>query len=529
LVQDAFITKYNRLPSASLVKAILLNSAEDVGIKGIDFLSGYGTLNADAAVKTVAENRLLEDEMVLNQTKSYTFTVPPAIAQLKLTVVWTDTPAVVNAVPALVNDVDAVLKLPSTGEEWLPWVLNPYPLKDSLMLSPLRKKDTLNNVEQISIENPLPGNYVLEIKGSRILGTNQTFSIAYQLDTLTSFQFTYPTASDVPVAGKTNVIRWQSNIIAEGVVEYSRNGTFWQTVTATADLSKPYQKWETPDTTAFFLLRVRIPSQGKTFTSDTFLVSKPINLQVGFNCPDSFLLFWNKQPVNQYQLYSLGTKYLEPILLTGDTIRTFTKAQSPSLYYSVAPVVNNKRGLKSYTINYATQGVGCYLRTFFASLETNKTLLTATLGTTYDVAAVSFQKVTTSGLQLLQTINGPSVISLSVVDPSLTRGLNRYQLAITLKNGNILYSPLETIYYFPDLPVIIYPNPARQSESIKLIVKDPFTYSIEIYDVMGKKIRSKALDGFTTSLEPFVLSKGLYFIKITTQEGKLSTQKLIVQ
>jgi hypothetical protein len=528
LLQDLYFKTFNKLPTASLLKAAIINSAEDVGEKGIDFSSGYGSINAIDAVKTIIENRFFEEELSTNETKTFTLAIPANVAQLKVTLAWTDTAATVNSGKALVNDLDASIKQAATGQVWLPWTLNTYPSKDSLLLAAQRKKDTLNNVEQITIDNPAAGNYILEIKGSSIKTLGQLFSIAYQFDTAGAFKFTYPTGSDVIAANSTNIIRWQSTSKENGIIEYTNNGVNWQSI-STVDSSKQFVKWVTPDTTTTYILRARMSISNKVFVSDTFVVSKPTSLNVGFNCTDSFLLFWKNHSANHYKLYQLGNKYLEPILQTSDTARIFNKADFPSMYYSAAPIVKNKMGLRSYAIDYSKQGVGCYLRTFFASLENNRALLDASLGSIYDVASISFNKITPLGIKLVQSFNQPTAISLSAVDQSLTSGLNTYQLIIKLKNGGLVTSPLETVYYFPDKPVIIYPNPAQQSEPIKLIVNLPFTYSIQIYDMMGKLVRKKTLEAFTSSLEPFTLSKGLYIIKVSTAAGKLFTQKLVVQ
>ena len=375
LVQDAYKSMKGSLPPASFVKAVLLNSAEDVGAKEIDFSSGYGSLNTAAAIKTVLEENFIEDAISQNGTKTYSFTVPAATAKFKLTLVWTDTAAIPNAAKALVNDLDAVLKFNSTGQEWQPWVLSHAAHKDSSAISAVRKKDTLNNVEQISIEDPQPGTYNLEVKGSRVISASQSFSVAYQVDTVNSFIWTYPTGSDILNAGQTNILRWQTNSTGNASIEYSVNGNTWNTITTTADVTKQYYKWKMPDTVTTALLRMNIPALTAPFVSDTFPVSRSTDLEVGYNCPDSFMLFWNEAPVNNYQVYVLGEKYLEPLISITDTFKVFKKTQHPDLFYSVAPFINGKAGQRSYTVNYTLQGVDCYFRTFYGFLDGNRLYL----------------------------------------------------------------------------------------------------------------------------------------------------------
>ena len=53
VLQQAYKELNGNFPSAALVRAILLNSADDVGPKGIDFVSGFGAVNAYKALLDV--------------------------------------------------------------------------------------------------------------------------------------------------------------------------------------------------------------------------------------------------------------------------------------------------------------------------------------------------------------------------------------------------------------------------------------------------------------------------------------------
>lgn len=529
LAQHAYRLTHSTLPSAALVKAALLNSADDVGEKHVDFISGYGSLNAYAAVNTINENRFFESSVMQGQVKTFPIVVPANIAQLKITVAWTDTSANVNASKALVNDLDALLQLPVTNETWQPWVLSSYANKDSLLLPAVRRKDTLNNVEQITVDNPQTGNYSLQITGSKVRTTNaQSFAVAYQFDTLDIFHWTYPSSNDVLIAANSNVIRWATNIQGNGAIEYSTNGTQWQTIDPSVNLSSQYFRWNVPDTVTTALVRMRFSSL-PTVVSDSFVISKPITLNVGFNCPDSFLLYWNKFKSNQYQLYRLGSKYLEPLQTITDSFVVYQKRQHPELFYSIAPVINNKPGLRSFTVNYEKQGVGCYVKTFYALLQNlNTAFLTTELSSLYNVSEVSFQKVTAAGVQTLKTISNPTSQNLNFADLNLVQGANVYRLQIKLSNGNVLYSNSDMIYYFTDHPVLVYPNPVKQNHLINIVAQDPGIYSIKVYDVNGRLVYQQLLNNISQQIMALRLSKGLYVIKVIADGGKPFTQKLIV-
>jgi hypothetical protein len=529
LIQQAYKKDFGHLPDAALVKAVLLNSADDIGQKHVDFVSGYGSLNAFAAVNTIKEKRFFEGSVGQSGAKSFPLTIPAGVAQLKITITWTDTAASANASKALVNDLDAELQLPSSNEVWQPWVLSSYPNKDSLLLPAVRKTDTLNNVEQITVDNPQAGDYLVVIKGSKIqTASSQRFSAAYQLDTLNQFTWTFPTATDVLTSATTNVIRWQSNINGTAALEYSTDGVQWSVIDPSVNLTKQYFKWQVPDTVATGFLRMNLPAI-TTVLSDNFVISPQETIKVGFNCSDSVLLYWNNFRLNQYQLYRLGEKYLQPLQTVADTFIVFQKKQHPDLFYSVAPLINGKPGLRSFTINYTTQGVGCYVKTFFALLQNQNTaFLTTELGTLYNVSEISFQKISASGAQVLKTFSNPSSLNLNFIDAQLKPGANLYRLQIKLNNGNILYSNTDVVYYLPAEPVIVYPNPGQRNEPVHIVVKDPGVYSIAVYDVNGKQLYQQTLNDILQEIPAVNLSAGLYFIKVRGDNGNSFTKKLVI-
>jgi hypothetical protein len=276
-------------------------------------------------------------------------------------------------------------------------------------------------------------------------------------------------------------------------------------------------------------LRFVIPSINHNFITDSFVISRPLSLKVGFNCPDSFLLSWNKLPVSQYQVYTLGSKYLEPLQFTSDTSIILHKANNPSLYYAVAPLVGNKTGLRSYTLNYTTQGVDCYLRTFYTYLiDNNHAFLSAELGSLYNVTAILFQQQTPTGFQTIHTITAPGSLTMTFTDSLLIQGANYYQVVIQLANGQSITSPVDIVYSLPGNPVLIYPNPARAMQPIKMVTGEPGKYTIMVYDMNGRMIKEVWVENTIEPLPALQLKAGMYVIRIISEDNKIYHQKLIV-
>ena len=76
----------------------------------------------------------------LAQSQQWTkiISILPGAAQLKVTLAWTDTTAVVNNNKALINDLDLEVQEINSGAVYRPWVLNTTAIIDSLSSQPTR-------------------------------------------------------------------------------------------------------------------------------------------------------------------------------------------------------------------------------------------------------------------------------------------------------------------------------------------------------------------------------------------------------
>ena len=530
LLQQLYKQVTGVLPPNTLIKAILINSTDDVGNAEVDYKNGYGSLNTNNAMKTLQLNKFLSGSVSNSTSQSFTITVPVGIKKIKATLVWNDPPVTPNATKALINDLDLELKEISSGQTWQPWVLNPFPHIDSLSQAAKRKKDTLNNIEQITIDNPVAGNYQLKVSGFNVTTASQNFHIAWQLDTTDKFEWQFPTANDFIFPSVSNTIRWQSTFGASnGTLEYSTGGNIWQPVQASVDLNTGHYNWNVPTVTSIGLLRMTIGSN--VFVSDTFTIANRTNTGIGFNCPDSFLFFWNKYPgITNYRVYKLGAKYLEPIAVTSDSFLVLAKASNPSLHYAAAPIIGSKEGVKSYTINYTIQGVDCYFRSFIALLVGNSAQLTVSLGTLYNINKLVLERFNGTEYVTLQQIVNPSSLLLNFTDASLKKGLNVYRVKLELAGGKIIYSSIETVYYFNGAEFIVYPNPASQYDPITIISDNQFEPAIlQVINMQGQKIYEMKLDDVSNQLPPGRLSKGLNLLRIIRKDQKDVVLKLFVQ
>lgn len=519
------------LPAASLVKAVLVNSADDRDTKGPDYQSGYGSLNAYQALQCLVNDQYYSGSVTQGATQTFSLSIPANTRQLKLTLCWTDPAAVANASKALTNDLDIELINNVNGQVWQPWVLSPAPILDSLLLPAVRKKDTLNNVEQITIDNPDAGTYTIRVKGFSVSAGSQPFFIAWQAAAADQFQWQFPLSVDYVKGAENTLVRWSSTFnTATGLLEYSLNkGASWQTINNAVTLTAGTAYWQAPDTCSTALLRMTI--NGQSFISDTFTISSLISINVGFNCADSAMIFWNRLPgVNTYAVYRLGEKYLQPLVTLADT-SLIIRQPGNFFWYTVAPVIGNRQGLKAYTINYKTQGVDCYLKNFLVDLENGNTgLLYAEIGTTYHVKSVTFEKLTGNEYKPLQTFQPVTTTVFQFADNNLVDGVNTYRVKIELTNGQIIESDPQSIYYFITTRYIIFPNPVKTTGSLWVYTKEePQNTHLLLFNTLGQQVLQYRLLQTVEAIPLYGLKSGIYFILIKKNGKKDFTGKVMVQ
>jgi len=118
---------------------------------------------AGAGIAALA--RLISQEAFLTGTASQgsqidigTLSVPNNQAQVKVTLIWTDPPGNPAASKALVNNLDLRL-IDSNNNEYLPWSLD----SSNNFRTAIRSDNSRDNIEQVTIDSPPPGDYTIRI------------------------------------------------------------------------------------------------------------------------------------------------------------------------------------------------------------------------------------------------------------------------------------------------------------------------------------------------------------------------------
>lgn len=533
LLQQAYLEKLGALPPASLIRALLLNSTEDVGPPGIDYQSGFGNLNALKAIETLLADQFYLGILKVGEKDSQPLVVPPGIDEIKITLAWTDPPADSTAAKALINDLDLELRHAETGQTWRPWVLSTFPYPDSLAQPPRRDRDTLNNVEQVSLPAPLPGTYFLEINGNRIAEGPQTFALAWSLDTLDHFQWTNPAPGNHLEAGETVNLCWDTNLRnQQATLQYTLDeGKNWRLLANQINLEDQYWLWPAPDT--FALAQLRLITDRDTFPSPPFYLYRDLDLRVGYNCETSLFLYWDKlEGADSYVVYTLDERYLEPWAIVPDTFLEVDKTLDPDIYYAVGPRLSDvPENLRGPTINYTFQGVGCYIRNFLAGLAgEGQASLRLELGTLYNVQRITFEKRVGGQFVALESRSPGDELTHAHLDPAMQTGLNTYRARLDLQNGEVLYSDESGLYYVPAQTFLVFPNPVRDGEALQVLSGHDAERGtlLFLFDGLGRQVGVLPLETPSEFVELDYLPAGLYFYQIRREDRQLQAGKIIV-
>lgn len=300
-------------PDGALMKAVLLNTATEIGNFGPDYKFGWGVANAQRAVNAIQNQWYLTGNVEDGQTTKFVFKMPEA-KMAKVMICWADPAANPGTRKALINDLDLSIISPN-GTRLMPYKLNPEPKIASLNAQASFGRDSLNNVEQVTILKPETGQiYEIEVKGFKVPKGTQPFYISFDyydedLEVVDVKKEGFFQSETIPV-------RWitTGGDSSQVTISFSSdNGTTWSAIgkaKATAmHVYYPLPKINTDKA------KFKYEYQGKEYFSSTFSICQSPNL-IAINkvCPDSMTIDFTPidAPVS-YEIMRLGDKKMEVI------------------------------------------------------------------------------------------------------------------------------------------------------------------------------------------------------------------------
>lgn len=410
-------------PKSALIKAIMLNTADDLGNPGPDYKFGWGRVNAYRAYKTIKAKNYTSDNITQASTKNHTITVPANVKELRVMVYWPDYRAAVSASKALVNDLD-MLVIDGSNNQTKPWTLDPTPVVAQLNANAVRGTDTLNNMEQVTITNPTAGTYTVRVIGTEVPQGPQEYYVVYEFVT-DEITITYPNGGEGFQPSSTETIRWDAyGTSGNFTLEYSlNNGSSWTTISNSISGALRQYNWAVPTVAATGQAQMRISRSGQSDVTDAnfSIIGNTDNLNVHWVCVDSMQVSFDAvSGATGYYVSVLGTKYMDSVAYcpTNTCVVKNIDTRTGGRFTVTALGPNGARSKPALAVVYGAAPINCSAPEDVA-VETFVTPATNTVvdcqaGTTFDFVRVgirnnSFQPIG-SGFTFNYSVNGGTPI-----------------------------------------------------------------------------------------------------------------------
>ena len=434
-----------RSPLMGLIKAIACNTARDAGNIGPDFIFGFGILQAERALRAIEDSTYKVLTVASGDSQTFTLSVPSGLQQVKIMLYWVDAEGNPSGVRTLVQDLDLEV-VDAGGSRYLPWTLNTNP--GSVASVATRGRDTINNIEQFTLDSPGSGNYTVVVKGRDLpLGAQRCF-VTWDF-VPPSVQLLYPNGGETFVPGQSEHIRWDAFGGSPNTftVQYSlNNGSSWTTISSgIADTRRSIHFVVPSSATNQGLVRVVRNTAGYADTSiGNFRILGQVTVSSSVLCDGVVRLSWSSiTGATDYEvmqkvgdsMQSIGTtsstSYVVRGLSTSSTSYLSVRARNSGLpgLRSVAVGVLPSSGTCADSVCNNDIGMVSLVSPVDGRIYTSSRLSSAQ---TIQVRIKNVDNASTSGTILLgYQINGGSVVNESYVGSIAALGSYTHSFSTT--------------------------------------------------------------------------------------------------
>jgi len=370
LMVEAYRKQFNTDPKAALLKAYLMNTANDIGNPGPDYTFGYGMPDVARAVQALREERFFQENISNGQYSEYTINVPSNAAEVRVMLYWHDKEGNLTASKALVNDLQLTVTAPNEIV-YNPWKLDPTPA--NVDNDATRGIDDLNNVEQVTLSNEtpgevLPGTYTIRVTGAEVPEGPQEYFVVYEIIT-NGVDLVYPVGGETFMPGAREFFRWSAAGPGKNdvTVHYSVNdGITWKEIpTDASHVAEGYVDFTFPENLQHTNVgRVKVTiNNGATSAMNQYpftVMQHPV-LDAPQSCGGKIFLNWSDvEGATAYEIMRLDT-FMKPLAVTNAT--SFVIDNQPTLgdeWYSVRPIsATNHRGVRAVAQNVVRNNSPC--------------------------------------------------------------------------------------------------------------------------------------------------------------------------
>ncbi|MCC9019553.1 S8 family serine peptidase [Flavobacterium lipolyticum] len=321
LLYERYKNSYGKRPLASLMKALVTNTANDAGNLGPDYKYGFGNINGLRAIKVLDKGMFYTGSVANGATYEKDIVVPAGLVSLKVMLAYSDISATPGAVSVQVNDLD--IKIVRDGKTTLPWVLNPT----TPDVNAIRGVDNMNNIEQVTLDNPVAGTYKIIVTGTMVPLNSQEFSVVYDY-VAPELILTYPVGGEKFNTESTEYIRWDyEGEVKTFTLEYSIDGGVNYIIIA-KDIPSTARNFEWKVPAAIVAnAKIRISAGTKTDTSkeNFIIITEPRNFVIApVTCgATSYKMDWDAIAGAKYEVLKMNGYAFDVVATVTNPTYTF--------------------------------------------------------------------------------------------------------------------------------------------------------------------------------------------------------------
>ncbi|HJW28521.1 MAG TPA: S8 family serine peptidase, partial [Saprospiraceae bacterium] len=348
------------LPDAALIKNVLCNAADDLGNTGPDYTFGFGRINGDRAARILEDHHYLTITADQGNVITRTITIPSGTAAVDVMITWTDEASAPYETVDLVNDLDLTVVSPN-GDTLKPWILNCTP--SGVASTATTGFDHFNNIEQVTISNPVAGNYTLIVKGYLVPMGPQKAWISWDIQE-NGIKVQSPNGGEIFRPVDQQYIRWDAFGTGTSTfsVDYSTNGgSSWTNLSSGLPSSQRYLAWAPPSLTTD-QLKVRVTASNAmqdVSNQNAVIMIPPANFTATSPCNGNIQVSWSAVTgAIYYRIYMIRNERLSVV----DTSFAITKVLhdypvDSSVWLTVAGVfASGTAGLRARAVSVTANG-----------------------------------------------------------------------------------------------------------------------------------------------------------------------------
>ncbi len=355
----------NADPKSGLMKALICNGGADLGNAGPDFRNGYGLMNLSRSSEMLEKEQYFISTVNQGNNNTYIITgIPANTAQIKVMLYWHDPSASALSAQSLVNDLDLTLTTPSSTIIY-PKILDNTPSNVENIAT--TGVDQINNMEQVVINDPEPGNYTIKVNGSSInQNSQQEYFIVYDIIP-TGTNISFPFGGEAVLPAESILITWEdaTTIAATYTIDISTdNGSNWTSYQSNTGVRN--YSWTVPNlSTDKALVRITNNLTGNQSTSQPFtILGRPDLTLSTVQCEGYINLNWTAVAgATQYEVMRLdGTEMVSSYISPGAGILQYSLngLSKDSIYWvSVRAIINGKAGRRALAVSRQPKNGTC--------------------------------------------------------------------------------------------------------------------------------------------------------------------------